>query len=172
MDMGGSNKTPRRGVGKRDDGTYTPGGGFRATVRLNQQELAALAARARRHKLDGAGGINGPGLRHALAACDRVLAWATAAAPAELGHALRAQLGVLLDEPELVADALALAMLDATGGAELLELARTPAPSSVVERAAALLADEGLAGADGAPRAAQISADGEARLTRLRALRT
>lgn len=171
--MGGSNKSPRRGVGRRDDGTYTPGGGFRATVRLNQDELAALAARARRHELDGAGGAIGPALRHALRSCDRVLTWATAAPPAELGHALRAQLGVLLDEPELVADAVLLALLDAASGAiELGDVATVIGqPPDVYGRALAELRGEGLVPLGSQPAPLEPTADGLARLARLRALK-
>lgn len=168
--MGGSNKTPRRGVGKRDDGTYTPGGGFRATVRLNQEELATLAARARRQELDGAGGAIGPALRHALASCDRVLAWAMAAPPAELGHALRARLGVLLDEPELVADAVLLALLDAA--IELGDVATVIGqPPEVYGRALAELRGEGLVPLGSGPAPLEPTAAGLARLARLRALK-
>lgn len=172
VDMGSGNKTERRGVGKRQDGTFTPGGGLRATLRLTPLELDALAVRARRRGLYRAGADDaavGPALRHALAAADRVLAWATAAPPAELPHPLRAHLGILLDEPELVADAVVLSMLDSTAGAKLLDLLRSSG-GPVVEQGRAILESEGFAMPPGGSAPLTLTEAGGERLARLRAL--
>ena len=117
MQGNSGNRTDRRHVGKRPDGTFIAGGAFRATVRLSDAELQSLHDRNTRHGFMADGAGHGPALRHALHGADNVLAWIRS--DPDLHDSLRFQIALLLDEPELAAD-IVVGLLDQVIGLPVL----------------------------------------------------
>lgn len=180
-----ANRSDNRGTGKRADGTFVPKEQLhQAGVKMSPSDVALVEARNVRRQDGGLG----PAFRSALTQVEALLGWMRDTRTLQPG--VRAQIGVLLDEPDVVADA-TLTVLRAEGqlrAAHQDELAKAlDVPQTEVERAVTILQGEqlvtvraglpGLVGANAAPAdaprvlvlATEPPADGPgaARLTRL-----
>lgn len=137
-----ANRSENRGVGRRKDGAFVPAEQLiQVGIKMAPDEVAAAERRDARRDDGG----RGPAMRTALAQVEAILAWTLASV--NLAPAHRAQLGLLLDELDVIGDAALQGMrLDGQARAchrdELAELLQVPEED--LTPAVALLEREGL----------------------------
>jgi len=131
-----------RGVGRRKDGTFVPAADMVFVgIKMSPHEVALVDSRNRRRHDGG----RGPALRSALQSVEDLQGWVRSVPAEGLDVFTRAQLGLILDESDVVADAVLVALEHAAGVASRQRLTdELGLEFEDLEGPLAILAAEGL----------------------------